>query len=90
MQKVNSYRIFLGFLLILVAVIFLVYAVFVSWVLRDGLGPDMIETNGLVAFQRFLKSFAPMLLIATLIGATGLWLAAPILRRNSRARRSRK
>jgi hypothetical protein len=63
MQKVTSYRNFLGFSLILIVVVFLGYAVFVSWILRDGLGPDAIDSNGLVAFQRFFKSFGPMLLM---------------------------
>jgi hypothetical protein len=69
---------------------FLGYAVFVSWVLRDGLGPDAIDSNGLVAFQRFFKSFGPMLLIVSPIGVTGLWLTSPILRRNSRERKPQK
>jgi hypothetical protein len=90
MQKVTSYRNFLGFSLILIVVVFLGYAVFVSWILRDGLGPDAIDSNGLVAFQRFFKSFGPMLLIVSPIGVTGLWLTSPILRRNSRERRPRK
>jgi hypothetical protein len=84
MKKGNSYKTFLGFLLILITVVFIIYSVVISWVLRDGLGPDAIDSNGLIAFQRFLRSLGPMLLIASPIGTIGLWLASPILRQNRR------
>jgi hypothetical protein len=90
MKKSNSYRIFSGFLLILISVVFIIFSVVVSWVLRDGLGPDAFDSHGLVAFQRFLESLGPMLLFASPIGLTGLWLASPILLQNNRDRGARK
>jgi hypothetical protein len=39
MQKSNSYRTYLGFLLILITIVFMVWAMLVSWVLCDRLGP---------------------------------------------------
>ncbi len=84
MKKGSSYRIFSGFLLILISVVFIFFSVLVSWVLRDGLGSDAIDSHGLIAVQRFLKGFGPMLLIASPIGTMGLWLASPIFRQNSR------
>jgi hypothetical protein len=90
MKKGNFYRAFLGFLLILIDVVFIIYSVALSWALRDGLGPDAIESQGLIAVQRFLRSLGPMLLIASPIGAIGLWLASPILYQNSRKRGSGK
>jgi hypothetical protein len=86
MKTGNSYRTFSGFLLILIAVVFIIYSVVVSWVLRDGLGPDAIGSHSLIAVQRFLSGLAPMLLIASPIGAIGLWLISPILWQNSRKR----
>jgi hypothetical protein len=86
MKTGNSYRTFSGFLLILIAVVFIIYSVVVSWVLRDGLGPDAIDSHSLIAVQRFLSGLAPMLLIASPIGAIGLWLISPILWQNSRKR----
>jgi hypothetical protein len=86
MKKGNSYRTFSGFLLTLIAVVFIVYSVVVSWVLCDGLGPDAIGSHSLIAVQRFLSGLAPMLLIASPIGAIGLWLISPVLWQNSRKR----
>jgi CDP-diglyceride synthetase len=86
MKRVNSCRTVLGFLLILISVVFIIFSVLVSWVLRDGLGPDAIESHGLIAIQRFLRGVAPMILIASLIGAIGLWLSSSILRHTSRKR----
>jgi hypothetical protein len=86
MKKGNSYRTILGFLLILISVVFIIFSVLVSWVLRDGLGPDAIESHGLIAIQRFLRGVTPMFLIASLIGAIGLWLTSPILHHNRRKR----
>jgi hypothetical protein len=86
MKKGISYRTFSGFLLILISVVFIIYSVIVSWVLRDGLGPDAIDSSGLAAFQQFLRGVGPMLIIAIPIGLTGLWLAGPILLRNSRGK----
>jgi hypothetical protein len=90
MKKGNSYRTFLGFLLILISIVFIIFSVLVSWVLRDGLGPDSIDSNGLIAVQRFLSGVTPMSLIAIPIGTIGLWLASPILRQNNRNRRPGK
>jgi hypothetical protein len=84
MKKGNSYRTFAGFLLILIAVVFIIYSVVVSWIFRDGLGPDAIDSNGLIAVQRFLSGVTPMSLIAIPVGTIGLWLASPILRQNRR------
>lgn len=87
MKKRNYYRTFLGCLLILITFVLLVCAVSVSWILRDGLGPDAIDSKGLVAFERFFKGLVPMLLIIMPIGLTGLLLASPVLRRNGGERR---
>jgi hypothetical protein len=88
MRKSPSYRIFAGCLFILMTAIFLTYSIAISWVLRDGLGPDAIDSQGLVAWQRFLNSVGPMFLVASLIaspfGLAGLWLISPIFLKNSR------
>jgi hypothetical protein len=85
MPKGRFYRILTGFLVILLAAIFLTYAAVISWALRDGLGPGVpnIDSEGLVAWQRFLKNFGPMCLIASLFGLSGLWLVSPIFIKNS-------
>jgi hypothetical protein len=59
MKRNNSYITFLGFLLILISVVFIVYAAVISRIFRDGLGPDAIDSHGLAPFDDFSAALAP-------------------------------
>jgi len=58
---------------------FLSSSSFMAWILRDGLGPDAIASNGLQAFHRYLEGEWPLLVI----GVLALFLT---MRMNSSAR----
>jgi len=38
-----------------------------AWVTRDGLGPDMVDSNGSQAFIQFIQAIWPILLACVLI-----------------------
>ncbi len=54
----------LGFLSLAGVVISFVSTALWGWLLRDGLGPDMVESHGVQAAWRFLADSGPALLIA--------------------------
>ena len=56
-----------AFSLLLVAVA-LVAAAGLSWLLKDGLGPDAVESTGATAVARFLEGFSLPLIIGLVEG----------------------
>jgi hypothetical protein len=49
----GSPRLLLFLVLLLVSFCYLVWAALMCWTLKDGLGPDAIESTGLLAISRF-------------------------------------
>jgi len=46
-----------------------------TWLLRDGLGPDSIESNGREAFLRFAEQFWPIAVFSLLLFTICYFLA---------------
>lgn len=63
-----------GWALVVLSGIVLYCVTMASWVFRDGMGPDSIESHGRVAVGRFLEDFwlAALIVIPVLVG--GFWL----------------
>jgi hypothetical protein len=53
------------------------------WVLRDGLGPEMVASHGWVAIQRYFKGVGWSLLIPAAFLISGFLLYRSDLRRNT-------
>ncbi|MDT5262454.1 MAG: hypothetical protein QOC61_1458 [Acidobacteriota bacterium] len=71
-------RKFLGLLLLGLGTLVFLWGAFDSWMLRDGLGPDSVESHGLEAAYRFVKDFSEFLYISI-----GFWVAGWYLLRRS-------
>lgn len=65
---------FVAAMLFLAAFLILVAGGWLQWMLRDGLGPDAITSNGQVAFSRFIEGFWPLLIIAMVLSCAGWFL----------------
>lgn len=78
MNKIDSRRKAIGFLILLLSFSLLSLIIIMCWVLRDGLGPDSVRSRGLVAIQRFILGCWPAMLIPTILGLIGFWLIHPI------------
>ena len=46
-----------------------------TWLLRDGLGPDSIESSGVEAVRRFMSDFWPIALFCNFLFAIAFFLA---------------
>jgi len=49
------------------------FAALMCWILRDGLGPDAIESHGTTAILRFSATLTPVLIIAGLAITVSIW-----------------
>ena len=65
---------FLGFFLILVGVLIFSWWIFVCWILRDGIGPDMVTSTGWLAVSRILGCVCELVTLTP-----SLWVALLIL-----------
>ncbi|BCM88379.1 hypothetical protein IAD21_00210 [Abditibacteriota bacterium] len=66
-------RIVVSFLLAIAAA-FVCFLVPLSWILRDGLGPDAVESHAGEAFSRFLEGVAPCFSICAVPCGIALFL----------------
>ena len=51
------------------ALLGLMAAAGLAWLLKDGLGPDMVQSHGLLAWTRFWEFFWPALVAGLVVGA---------------------
>jgi hypothetical protein len=63
----------LGYISISLAALFFLFASGTSWFFRDGLGPDSVESIGVVAWSRFWKDFYPVLFFCVPVFLFGVW-----------------
>jgi hypothetical protein len=63
----------LAYLCVSLASLFLAFATVAGWFLRDGLGPDSVESTGSLAWWRFWRDFRFALLIGVPVLLLGLW-----------------
>ena len=69
---------FVGLALLCIGTFIFVWGAFDSWMLRDSLGPNSVESHGLEAAVRFAKDFSEFLYISV-----GFWWAGWLLLRRS-------
>lgn len=55
-----------------------------TWRLRDGLGPDSIESSGFEALRRFFSDFWPVALACFLLFGVALFMSRHQKHRNKR------
>lgn len=64
----------LGYICVIVAGLVLAFEAGSCWFFRDGLGPDSIESAGIVAWSRFWRDFRFALIIVAPLLFMGLFL----------------
>ena len=72
--------------MIALAILFLTYAAAASWLLRDGMGPDMIEFHGSLALSRFMEETWFALGIFIPVCFLGVWMVFPFFKQGRRAK----
>ncbi len=64
-----------GIVLVVLASLFVLDGAMMCWIMRDGMGPDSIESHGMTALLRFFKEFWIAPAVALPVVIFGLWLA---------------
>jgi len=63
----------LGYICLSLVTLFLIYAAWMCWFFRDGLGPDSVESIGRLAWSRFWGEFRFTLLFSAPVLCFGAW-----------------
>jgi hypothetical protein len=63
----------LGIISIALATLLLLFVGGASWLLRDGLGPDSVESTGSLAWARFWRDCYPVLFFCVPVFVFGVW-----------------
>ncbi len=57
------------------ALVLLIYTGFWAWLLRDGLGPDAVESSGVEALRRFVLHIWPFAALCIGLLVVAFWIA---------------
>lgn len=76
MRRYDSLCRIFGFFLTFVGIVILLFDACISWLFRDGLGPDSVTSSGTLAVSRFMEGFWLYLCVAVLLCIIGgyLWV----------------
>jgi len=64
-NRINMYKNILVKLLYTTSALVLIFGAASSWLLKDGLGPDSIESRGIEALVKSISSFWPIIILSS-------------------------
>ncbi len=70
----KAHRSIFGMALLVIASALLLLSIIMCWTMRDGMGPDSVESHGMTAVLRFLKEVWLLVVLILPIVALGAWM----------------